>query len=79
MPPRVIVNVPVSGPISDAFGSVAVTVTVCGLSAIVTVATLGDPIVYSGNPARLSARSTVSGPSAPKASKTGVTVTVVEV
>jgi hypothetical protein len=47
--------------------------TICGLSAIVTVALFGDPIAYSPD---VNVRMTVSDPSAPEASGFGVTVTV---
>ena len=45
-PVREMVKAPVSGPVSDAFGSEAVTVTVGkSLSAMVTVADDGEPTV----------------------------------
>ncbi len=64
-PPRVTVNVPVSGPSSAAFGSVATMVT-AGSSAIVTVAVEPSAVAM-----------TVSAVSV-TALKIGVTVTVVE-
>ena len=75
-PVRVSVNVPVL-PASDAFGSVDTMVTVGGtLSAIVTVALLGEPITYFVLAAIVAI--TDSGPSV-AASAIGVTATVAEV
>src|SRR5439155_1750552 len=80
-PVLVKVNLPGSGPCSEASASVATTLTVgsCddgwSLSAMVIAALLGDPTSYAASAVNVS--TTVSSPSA-SVSSIGVTVTVAE-